>query len=513
MNPMLAGTLLLTGANLALRLVGLGFQVYLSRRIGAAGIGLMQLTLSVSGLTVTAAMAGIRTTAMYLAAEKIGRGRRDQLGPVLSLCFLYSLLCSAPTALGVWHFAPAIAAGWIGDSRTETALRIMAAFLPCVCLSGVMTGLYTAQGRVKALVAIELAEQALSMGLTLLLLHIRGGNDPAMACACVTLGSSGASVFALLALTAMHRRGGQRRSPGLAKKLLKTALPLALADDMRMGISTAENLMVPRRLGLYAGTGSALADYGKLSGMVFPALMFPASILFSLSELLIPELSRCAAAGKAGRIRYLTERSQRAALLYGLGAGGVLFAAAEPLGLILYRDAQVGRLLGAFAILAPMLYLDAVTDAAIKGMGQQVACVRYNTFTNLLDVALLFVLLPRYGLAGYFGSFVITHIINFALSLRRLCRVTGCRPDWGLALRGAAGAIASAALVRLLPRGRGLGAALALGAAQLSLFAGFGFILHYLEKSDLLWLKSLVRPIDTGKGQGYNDSKSAKKGM
>ena len=57
-----------------------------------------------------------------------------------------------------------------------------------------------------------------------------------------------------------------------------------------------------------------------------------------------------------------------------------------------------------------------------KGLGQQSANARYNLLTNLLDVALLWVLLPRYGMGGYYFSFAATHLINFALSFRRLCR-------------------------------------------------------------------------------------------
>ena len=67
------------------------------------------------------------------------------------------------------------------------------------------------------------------------------------------------------------------------------------------------------------------------------------------------------------RIAYLTGRSLRVALLYGLAAGGVLFTAAEPLGMLLFDNPLVGRQLRRFAVLAPMLYLDAVTDANVKG--------------------------------------------------------------------------------------------------------------------------------------------------
>ena len=70
---MFYSTLLLTGVNLLLRLAGTTFQVYVSGRIGAAGVGLLQLVLSVSMLAQTAGIAGVRTTAMYLPGAALGR--------------------------------------------------------------------------------------------------------------------------------------------------------------------------------------------------------------------------------------------------------------------------------------------------------------------------------------------------------------------------------------------------------------------------------------------------------
>ena len=56
-KPIFYNALLLTGVNLLLRFVSTSFQVYLSGRIGAAGIGLLQLVLSVGALAITEAWA------------------------------------------------------------------------------------------------------------------------------------------------------------------------------------------------------------------------------------------------------------------------------------------------------------------------------------------------------------------------------------------------------------------------------------------------------------------------
>ena len=66
--PIFYSTLLLTAVNLLLRFAGTAFQIWISGRIGAEGVGLLQLVLSVGAFALVAGTAGIRTAAMYLTA-------------------------------------------------------------------------------------------------------------------------------------------------------------------------------------------------------------------------------------------------------------------------------------------------------------------------------------------------------------------------------------------------------------------------------------------------------------
>lgn len=424
--PIFYSAIMLTIVNLLLRFVGTSFQVYLSGRIGAAGIGLLQLVMSVGSLAMVAGMAGIRTATMYLTAEELGHKRPQNVTWVLSGCILYSIACSSGISVLIYSFAPKIAQYWIGDIQTIPALRLFAAFLPATCLCGVMTGYFTAANRIGTLAIVEVAEQFASMGVTMGALVLWAGNDPVKACLCVILGSAAGALLTLSCLVILrlreHPKTG-RRIP-VARRLYQTAVPLALADDLKVGISTAENLMVPKRLALNTAVANPLAAFGTVCGMVFPVLMFPACILFALAELLIPELARCAAANSQQRIRYLVKRSLRVAMLYGLLFAGLMYLLANDLCMALYGSAEAGRYLRLYALLIPMLYCDAITDAMTKGLGQQKICVRYNILTSAMDVVFLYLLLPKYGMQGYFFSFLVTHLLNFILSLRRLMKIT-----------------------------------------------------------------------------------------
>ncbi len=427
--PIFYSALLLTAVNLLLRLGGTSFQVYLSGRIGAAGIGLLQLVLSVSSLSMTAAMAGVRTATMYLSAEELGKKRPGNIKWVLSGCFAYSILFSGVICFGVSYFAPLLAKYWVGDERTVAAIRLFAAFLPVTCLCGVMTGYFTAANRIGTLAAVEIAEQLFCVSITILMLRFWAGHDPVTACSAVVLGSGLGACLTLISLLILRSRERTPAAPRISvrHRLLDTALPLALADDLKAGISTTENLMVPKRLALYAGSVEPLAAFGTVCGMVFPVLMFPAAIIYALAELLIPELARCAAAGSHTRIGYLVGRSLRICMLYGCAFCGLMFLCADSLCMKLYDSPLAGFYLRLYAPMIPMLYCDAITDAMTKGLGQQKACVRYNITTSAMDVIFLYLLLPKYGMHGYLLSFFVTHLMNFLLSLGRLLKIAGKR--------------------------------------------------------------------------------------
>ncbi len=486
--PIFYNALLLTGVNLLLRLVSTGFQVYLSGQIGAAGIGLLQLVLSVGGLALTAGMAGIRTGTMYLTAEELGKKRPENVRWVLSGCMRYSLLFSGVIAVALCIFAPQIASGWIGEQGVTGVVRLFAFFLPVNCLCGVMVGYFTAANRIGTLAAVEVAEQVCTMGLTVTLLQFVGEGNPVEACGAVVLGSGLGGCFTLCCLLFLRAKENAPygKQISVRRRLMSTAVPLALADDLKSGISTAENLMVPKRLAMCQRIANPLAAFGIVCGMVFPILMFPMAILYGLAELLIPELARCAAAGSQTRIRYLAKRSLRLAMLYGCFFCGLLFLLSEELCLKLYDSREAGIYLRWFALLAPMLYCDAITDAMIKGLGQQTASVRYNILTSAMDVLFLFLLLPTYGMEGYFFSFLVTHVINFGLSLRRLLKLTGklmalAVPVLSLVATGISIFLAS---LMLAPLAKGIAYILLLG-CQLFLF-------RVVSREDLSWLKGLI---------------------
>lgn len=427
-------TLLLTLANLAMRGVSMLFQVYLTGQVGAAGIGLLQLIMTVHAFAITVGTSGIRVAAMYLPAEEHGLGRKAGVRQAVLWCLGAGALLSTLVGCIMAACAEPLALYWVKDLQAAASLRLLGLSLPLTCMSSILAGYFTACGQVKKLAAVEIADRIATVALTARFLKMGIPGDLSHACVSIVAGGALASLGSVAVLLGLMCRdlrtcGTESTNLSMGTRLLRLCVPVALNDYLRAGLGTLEQFLIPYGLSRCAGSRTAaLADYGTIHGMVFPVLMFASTVLFAVSDLLIPELALCKARNNQPRIRHITETCLHVGLLFSALVAGFLFVTAEPLGYLLYETSAAGRYLRLFAPLIPLLYLDCIVDGMHKGLGQQVYCVRVNTLTSILDVLLLFLLLPRYGIGGYYFSFFITHALNFYLSIRRLLKFSGGLP-------------------------------------------------------------------------------------
>lgn len=422
---------LLTAANLLMRGVSMLFQVYLTARVGAAGVGLLQLILSVNLFAVTLGTSGLRVAALYLSAEAYGLRRYGGVRQAMVWCLTAGLLLSALVGGAMMAFAEPLALSVVGDLRAVLSLRLLGLTLPLSCLSMILSGCFTACGQVRTLVAVEVGDKAATVVLTMLLLQQGIAGDLAHACAAIVGGNALAAVGSVAVLLGLLRRwlgklDGGGAMPDMGRRLWGIAGPVAVSDYLRSGLGTLEQFLIPWGLGRFGGSHTqAMADYGVIHGMVFPVLMFPCTVLYAVADVLVPELARCRAEENQRRIHHVAGRCLRQGFLYAAAVAALLWLLAMPLGQLLYRSDDAGRYLRLFAPAVVMLYLDCLVDGMHKGLGQQVYTVRVNTLTSILDVALLYLLLPRWGIAGYYVSFWVSHGVNFYLSIRRLGELTG----------------------------------------------------------------------------------------
>lgn len=431
---LIMNTALLTGSSLAMSAISMAFQVWLAARIGSAGIGLYQLVLSVAFLCTTFAVSGIRFAATRLVSEELGHERSWSVAAAMRRCFAYSLFFGLSALTVLWSFAEPIGFLWIGDARTVRSLKLIAFSMPFLSLSSVMSGYFTACGRVWKPTVVHLGEQLITIGFVAFFLTHSPAGDIEKNCAAVMLGNVCGDAISfvcmlLFYLTDRHSvRDYSAQKLKLTSRMLKVALPLAVSAYARSALSTLEHLLVPR--GLKAAGFSAdraLSGYGVIQGMVLPILSFPACILMALAELIIPELTEAQVRGNEGDISKTVSSLIKKGLGYSSAVALVLFIFADKLGVRIYSSPEAGDYLRLLAPLIPIMYTDMVADGCLKGLGQQLWCMGINLLDALLGVLLVWQVLPVFALKGYICIIYFNECLNFALSIMRLGKVTKIR--------------------------------------------------------------------------------------
>ena len=493
-NSMLGGALLLTAGSIAMRFVQMIFQVYISGVMGAGGLGRMQLIMTVGNFAAILASGGVRIAVTCLAAEEAGKDSAAGVRTAVRCCAVYGLVLSVLVALGLLRLGDMLALSLLGDATAALPLKILAVFLPVGCLWSVLAGYYTAAGRITELVGLEIFERLLSILLVVVLLK----SSPLDPCTAIFLGSSLATTVNLLILLARYFGSIRYVAPQpfgpMMGRLLKLTLPLGLNDILRSGLSALENMLIPQGLKRSGSSGDeALSAYGTICGMVFPVITFPSVILYSLSDLLVPEMARCRARERTFRIRFLADKCLRLTMLFASATAGLCFLLGDDLGFLLFGSREAGVYIRVFSPLILILYLDAITDGMLKGLSQQLHSVRYNTLTSVLDVGMLWLLLPRYGIGGFLAAFTVSHALNFFLSIGRLMKVTGYLPKFRATISSGVCCCLALVLAGLLPGDVSIMSTVLRGSIFLLAYLLLVLFTGALSREDLAWLRGLVR--------------------
>ena len=96
----LVNALILSGCTLLMRTVGVAFNAFCVDRVGAEGMGLFSLVMSVYTFAVTFATSGVNLAATRLVALHVGRGEGNSARSAMRSCLLYAAAFGTAATMG-----------------------------------------------------------------------------------------------------------------------------------------------------------------------------------------------------------------------------------------------------------------------------------------------------------------------------------------------------------------------------------------------------------------------------
>ena len=418
--------ILLCAVGLASRTVAIFMGAFISRTLGASGMGLNSLIMHVYAFALTFATAGVQLTVTALVAGALGEKKRNRTGKILKGAFLYALIFSVAATLVLLLLSEIISQRVVGDGRVTVAINILAFSLIPSAISAVISGYFVGMRRVSLNAAVGVCGQGIRVILTVLLLMRYRAEGTYSAIIALALGVTltEVCVFALSLLEFIIDRfcGRFEKEGGIGiKDVSLIALPLAFSAYVRSALLTLEHSLIPKRLRLYGQDEvESLASYGYIGGMALPLLLYPMVPLSAFSSLLVPEFAEAMAGGQKIKMASIAKRAFDMTLGYAVTASIFFLAFSEELGYAVYNSYSAGHYIAMLAPVVPIMYLDHVADNMLKGIGEQVYSMWVNIIDAFLSVCLVFVLIPIFGIGGYAFVIIGMEAFNFIFSVLRL---------------------------------------------------------------------------------------------
>ncbi len=408
---------IVTGLSVAERVLGFLYRVVLSRLIGAEGLGLYQVSLSLFSLFLTVGTGGIpitlsRTLAKSKAAGDI-RGEQSTISAGLVLCLLLSLPC----CLFLWTFGNKMTF-LFSDERSFSVFRILLLGLSFACVYAVVRGYFWGNKRFLAASLLETAEEIIMVlvGVALLkdsLSPLDGAKRAAWALTVADILACG------VALVCFFACGGKLGKPQSQLKPLFTAsLPITAVRASGSLMNSAVAVLLPAML-IAAGysQSDALGVFGVVSGMVIPVLFIPSTLIGSLALVLVPELSEDFYRKKQERLKTNIERGLRFSLLVACALIPLFFVLGRDFGRLAFSNALAGEMIAKSCILLLPMSLTIISNSMLNSIGfeRQTFC-----FFFLGAAALLVCVLSLPSLCGGYAYVIglgASYTINAACNL------------------------------------------------------------------------------------------------
>lgn len=410
--------MVLTSFSVLTRFLGFLFRIFLSRLVGAEGLGVYQISFSIFMVLETFISSGLplvvsKQTAIF--SKK--KDKKSEMATVTA-----SLLIGVATAI-VICLVVFVCNKLFSKLFTDTrCLVILFILLPSLVFSSVysmLRGNLWGHKKYFYVSLTEFLEQVIRTVLTVLFLGIFSFSLEKVFLASISYVIS-CILSSLVVYILFKKSGGKFVSPkGYYKATLKSSLPITLVRVISSLLMPIISIIIPTKLIALGYTSEqALAMFGIALGMTFPLLYIPSTLIGSLSMTIIPELSSAVYTQNFDYIKSKVNFSIKFAIFVSFVFIPLFYSLGSPICLFFYNNLDAGFYLSYSSLLILPICLSGVTTSCLNALNLETrGFVHYIIGAILLIICITFftpmleILSLVWGMALCLGTASILNII------------------------------------------------------------------------------------------------------
>ena len=387
------GTLILTLSGFLARILGFYNRIFLSNLIGAKELGIYQLIFPVYMLCFSLCCHGFETGISNFTSRFFAKGQKKNAHRLVKLGCLLSFFLSIILMFFLFEGADYLSTFILKEASASPSLKIAALSLPFVSIKACLHGYYIGLNRSAVPAISQIVEQITRVGSIYLLsvtLFILGA-DARIAAWGMVFGEGVSTFYTILAYFRTYflenrnslfhknaiskkkntkkRADTHRTEPALfpIKKLFfhffSFSLPISINHFSLTVISSLETMLIPFMLNIFFQSHThALETYGTLTGMALPFLFFPATIVNSLSVMLMPAISSAYDRKQHQQMEKTISASLHFCILIGIFSTFAFLIYGTILGETIFHSKEAGEYVHSFSLLCPFMYAAQTTS-------------------------------------------------------------------------------------------------------------------------------------------------------
>ena len=425
--------LILTITALLLRCIGMFFNSYVSQKIGTEAIGLYGLLMSIYGFAVTLALSGINIATTKIISEEIATGNTQNINIAMKKCLIFSILFSCISSILLITFAPLICTKILNNKITCVPFYIISISLPFIAMSSCLSGYFSAIRDSIKPSSEQILEQTLKVILISLFLNHFMPCGLEYICISLILGNIISEIFSFFYIYLLYRIDKRKylynkpTNSFFEKRILEVTIPVGLTSLIRSGLSTIKQILIPLSFQKSGITyKQALSNYGLISGMTMPLILFPNIIIISFSNLLLPEFTEFNTCKNYNKIKKISNFVLKYTTIFSVLIAVLLFIFSDKLGYLIYKSSNVAFYIRILAPIIPFIYVDTVIDTILKSLDKHINVLLINILDLILSILFIFIIIPKFGIPGYIFVIYFSELLNFSISFYTLKKnITG----------------------------------------------------------------------------------------
>ena len=409
------GTAILTGSGIISKILGFFYKVFLSRTIGAGGLGLYQLIFPIFTLCLAISASGIQTSISRFVAIERAKGASGRIYLALGLVISTSL--SLIFMLLVHAFAPWLAKNVLTEVRAADLLKVMSYSLIPASVHACFNGYYYGKKDSVIPSLCQILEQVFRVaGTYIIYLVLSNQNLPLLALHAVwgLVISEIAGLLVSFTAFLLQNPDVKHRTDSLPiYPLVAMALPLTLNHVLITLTHSFENLLIPQQLVAFGySSEEALSHFGILSGMAMSVIMAPTALTGSLCVLLLPRISEAKASCNLTLISDTIKGAASCGIALGSLCTFLFLFSADWFGAVLFENNLAGFYIQILSIICPFFYTNMLLNSIVGGLGHAGLSLLCNLSGCAVRIVGIWFFMPAYGMYAYIIALVVSAVLT-----------------------------------------------------------------------------------------------------